>query len=86
MTSASAASPLVIGVDLGTGGPKVALASARGDLVALESASVTTRILPGGGAEQDPDDWWQAIGACVRRLLDGHHGSADQQNSDRRAS
>ena len=60
---------LVIGVDLGTGGPKVALATARGDLIALESASVTTRILPGGGAEQDPDDWWQAITGCVRKLL-----------------
>jgi xylulokinase len=76
MTGASAAPPLVIGVDLGTGGPKVALASARGDLLGLESASVSTRILPGGGAEQDPDDWWQAIAGCVRRLLDGRAGSA----------
>jgi xylulokinase len=63
---------LVIGVDLGTGGPKVALATATGNLIALESASVTTRILPGGGAEQDPDDWWQAITGCVRKLLAAH--------------
>jgi xylulokinase len=68
---------LVIGVDLGTGGPKVALAGARGDLIALESASVTTRILPGGGAEQDPDDWWQAITGCVQRLLASHPGAKD---------
>jgi len=60
---------LVIGVDLGTGGPKVALATARGDLIALESASVATLILPGGGAEQDPGDWWQAIAGCVQKLL-----------------
>jgi xylulokinase len=78
MTSASAGRPLVIGVDLGTGGPKVALATDRGDLVGLESASVTTRILPGGGAEQDPEDWWQAIAGCVRRLLDGHQASAER--------
>jgi xylulokinase len=72
------APPLVIGVDLGTGGPKVALAGARGDLIGLESASVATRILPGGGAEQDPDDWWQAITGCVSRLLAAHQGSQDR--------
>jgi xylulokinase len=70
--------PLVIGVDLGTGGPKVALANARGELAGLESASVPTTILPGGGAEQDPDDWWQAIAGCVRQLLDAHPGAAQR--------
>jgi xylulokinase len=77
MTSPSRAgqAELVIGVDLGTGGPKVALANARGDLIALESATVHTRVLPGGGAEQDPDGWWQAITGCVRRLLAAHPGS-----------
>jgi xylulokinase len=86
MTPASAAQPLVIGVDLGTGGPKVALASARGDLVGLESDSVSTRILPGGGAEQDPDDWWQAIAGCVRRLLADHPGSAPENRAQRVAA
>jgi xylulokinase len=72
----AADAPLVIGVDLGTGGPKVLLAAADGETVGLESASVPTRILPGGGAEQDPDDWWQATADCVRKLLDAHPGSA----------
>ncbi len=75
MTDAPPAS-LVIGVDLGTGGPKVALASARGELLGLESATVGTRILPGGGAEQDPDDWWRAITGCAGRLLAAHQGAA----------
>jgi xylulokinase len=70
--------PLVIGVDLGTGGPKVMLAGVRGEVAGLESASVPTRILPGGGAEQDPDDWWRAIAGCVRRLLAAHPGASGQ--------
>jgi xylulokinase len=69
---------LLLGVDLGTGGPKVALCTASGEILGLESASVETRLLPGGGAEQDPEDWWQAITACTRRLLAGHPGAAGQ--------
>jgi xylulokinase len=29
---------------------------------------VEVRHLPGGGAEQDPDDWWRAIVAAAGRL------------------
>jgi xylulokinase len=61
--------PLVLGVDLGTGGPKVALADARGRLLGHASEGVGVRILPGGGAEQDPEEWWRAIAAATRRLL-----------------
>jgi xylulokinase len=74
---AGQAERLVIGVDLGTGGPKVVLADARGGLKGLESDSVKTTILPGAGAEQDPDDWWRAIAGCVRRLLAAHPGAKD---------
>src|SRR5258705_191811 len=33
-----------------------------------------TRLIlePGGGAEQDPEDWWRAICAASRRLLERH--------------
>ena len=43
-----------LAVDLGTGGPKVALVSAAGAITASASEPVTTDLLPGGGAEQDP--------------------------------
>lgn len=59
----------VIGVDLGTGGPKVALATADGDLLGHEAEPVDLVLLPGGGAEQDPDAWWRAIVTATRRLL-----------------
>ena len=59
----------VIGVDLGTGGPKVALATTDGTILGHEAEHVDLILLPGGGAEQDPDAWWGAIVAATRRLL-----------------
>jgi len=55
-----------LAVDLGTGGPKVALVSVDGSIADHESG--TTRLLlgPGGAAEQDPDDWWTSITGAVR--------------------
>ncbi len=62
----------VVGVDLGTGGPKVALLTVGGALVGHDKGRVPLLLLPGGGAEQDPQEWWDAIVGCVRRLLDRH--------------
>jgi xylulokinase len=60
----------VLGVDLGTGGPKVVLATTDGVLLGDEAEKVDLLLLPGGGAEQDPDAWWRAIVTATRRLLD----------------
>ena len=59
----------VLGVDLGTGGPKVVLATTEGELLGHEAEKVALILLPGGGAEQDPDAWWAAIVTATRRLL-----------------
>ncbi|HTZ07925.1 MAG TPA: FGGY-family carbohydrate kinase, partial [Acidimicrobiales bacterium] len=59
----------VVAVDLGTGGPKVAVVSAGGDLLASAFEPVATRLLPGGGAEQDPAEWWAAVVGAARRAL-----------------
>lgn len=63
------AQSFILAIDLGTSGPKVALFTAQGDLVAYEYQPVPLHLLPGGGAEQDPADWWQAICVASRRLL-----------------
>src|ERR1700688_1649250 len=60
----------VLAVDLGTGGPKVALVTPRGRIAASASEPVELRLLPGGGAEQDPAAWWAAIVAAARRMLE----------------
>src|SRR5438270_337777 len=63
------AARLVLGVDLGTSGPKVALADARGRLLGHAKAPVPLRLLPGGGAEQDPQAWWSAICSAAKQAL-----------------
>lgn len=64
--------PCVIGLDLGTGGARVVVATAEGEVVALHSVD----FAPGAGArraasgvehEQDPHLWWEA----ARRALVG---------------
>lgn len=52
---------IILAIDLGTSGPKVALVSVRGIVLASTSRSTSLVLPPGGGAEQDPDDWWRAI-------------------------
>ncbi len=59
----------ILAIDLGTGGPKVALVSAWGDVVGHEVERTRLDLLPDDGVEQDPDDWWNAISTAVRRLL-----------------
>ncbi len=59
----------ILAVDLGTGGPKVALVSTDGAVLGHEFERTELLLLPGGGAEQDPDDWWRAITTAAKRLL-----------------
>jgi xylulokinase len=67
----------VLAIDLGSSGPKVALVSDRGEMVAHARETVPTYFLPEGGAEQDPDDWWRAITRGVRQVLDAARAPID---------
>lgn len=59
---------LVLAIDLGTSGPKVALATMRGRLLGCTSQPTRLHVLPGGGAEQDPEEWWAAIARATQEL------------------
>jgi xylulokinase len=59
----------VLAIDLGTSGPKVALVSDQGNIVGGASESVELFLSEGGGAEQDPHEWWTAIVAATRSTL-----------------
>ena len=60
----------ILAIDLGTSGPKVALVTVEGDVLASEVESTELFLSEGGGAEQDPDDWWRAITTAARRITD----------------
>jgi xylulokinase len=64
------AEPWVLAIDLGTGGPKIGAVSVDGQLLAHAISVVDTRYLPGGGAVQDPTQWWDVVRAGARSVLD----------------
>ncbi len=57
--------------DIGTTGVKTCLFEI-GDTITLKESAVgdyNLYILPGGGAEQDPDEWWQAMCDTTREVI-----------------
>jgi xylulokinase len=68
----------VLAIDLGTSGCKAALVSVHGQVVDWCFRAVETHILPGGGAEQDPGDWWNALLVSSKELID--RGAVSREN------
>ncbi len=62
-------SQYLLAIDLGSSGPKVSLVSLSGELISHITGRTHTLTTVDGGGEQDPDEWWQVIRDCVRRLL-----------------
>ncbi|GAB7046753.1 xylulokinase [Catenuloplanes indicus] len=60
--------PQVLAIDLGTSGMKAALVAADGTITGWADRPVPLHVLPGGGAEQDPHAWWDALGEVVADL------------------
>ena len=59
----------VLAVDLGTGGPKVAIVSTQGDVIAHTVRTNRLVLIDGGGVEQDPEEWWSSIADALRDLV-----------------
>jgi xylulokinase len=51
----------ILAFDLGTSGLKAAVISSRAQVVDCEVVPLEVNLLPGGGAEQRPEDWWAAM-------------------------
>jgi len=63
------AGPAILAVDLGTSGVKVALITVQGQVLGWEAQPLTLHVTPDGGAEQSPDEWWQAFISAAQRLI-----------------
>jgi len=59
----------ILCIDLGTSALKVALVSTAGEVAASEQETCKVTLLPGGGAEQDPRQWWELITRASSRLM-----------------
>jgi xylulokinase len=67
-----AESRYILAVDLGTGGPKVALVSTDGHVIGHTVRKNALILVPGGGVEQDPEEWWSSIADAMSDLLGRH--------------
>jgi len=66
---------LILAIDLGTSGMKVALISVSGKVLGWEAEPVRLILTPDGGAEQSPDEWWQAFLSAAGRLMKKNQGA-----------
>ncbi|HVW86560.1 MAG TPA: FGGY family carbohydrate kinase, partial [Bryobacteraceae bacterium] len=64
--------PLTLGIDVGTSSAKAVVADAQGTLFVSASRSYRYKSSAPGYAEQDPEDWWQAVREVVQELFAKH--------------
>ncbi len=60
---------VILAMDLGTSGMKVALITVGGKVLGWDSEPVKLILTQDGGAEQDPQEWWQAFLKAAGRLV-----------------
>jgi xylulokinase len=59
----------ILSIDLGTGGPKVALVADDGAIAASALRPVETKFLGPDAAEQDPEEVWNAIVSAAKQVV-----------------
>ena len=67
----------ILAIDHGTGGPKSAIISIKGEVIDWAFEEVALYVSKGGVAEQDPDDWWNAILKTSKQVIDNGKVSVD---------
>ena len=59
----------MLAVDLGSTGIKVAVVDAHAAVRAVAGEVIPLLFVDGGGVEQDPRIWWDALGRCARKAI-----------------
>lgn len=60
----------ILAIDHGTSGVKASLVSMKGKVRDYAYQKTEMFFLPEGGAEQDPQEWWDALISACRRLIE----------------
>jgi xylulokinase len=60
----------ILAIDHGTSGVKTAIVTTKGHVLDFEFEKTPIYFLPDGGAEQDPEDWWQALVKTSKRIVE----------------
>jgi len=68
----------LLGVDGGTEGLRAGIFDISGTPLAYTSKTYTTQFPAPSWAEQDPNDWWDALGKSVRKAISDSGISVDQ--------
>lgn len=69
---------LLIGIDGGTGGARAFVFDARGTALGSADAPYATSYPKSGWAQQEPEDWWNAVCLAVRRAMERAAVPADR--------
>lgn len=70
MTHASNKDKYILAIDHGTSAMKPAIVSTRGEVVGWTCENTPLYLQPSGGAEQNPEEWWQAFLTAAKDLIE----------------
>lgn len=69
--------PYLLGIDFGTESCRAGVFDVNGRCLAVEATTYALAYPRSGWAEQDPDEWWSALVASVRKAMSAAGASAD---------
>ncbi len=70
MTTEKGKDKYILAIDHGTTAMKPAIVSTRGEVIGWTCETTPLYLLPGGGAEQNPNEWWKACLSAAKNLID----------------
>ena len=59
----------ILAIDMGSGSTKAAVVANTGEVVASALRHTSIRIMSGGGAEHDPNEWWLAVMSAAKEAI-----------------
>ena len=67
----------ILAIDLGNGGPKVAVVSLDGEVRRTAARAVSVHVGLDGAATQDADEWWSGLLAACAEVVDRSGAGGD---------